>query len=553
LVSMVLVLSGCDLLEEAKDKVKDAVDDAVSDNTPGVKGVIKDSAGDKLEGAIVTVIGFTKVADLEAVKDAFDTKTKKLKVEEFVTAVKDNDGTFDKITTKEDGEYASDLKSPAYLIFVEGPDGSYKTAFGGIPQDKKVTTIIDDFTKMIGDFKITDPGALTPPDWAIIFALKKKTRNFTLAGGPAPADIPADGTSSGGNGEEVVVAAAPAVEPAAVPAPAAVTASKFNVQPTTEPVKVPAAADTEKNFYPFSFAFVSTSSGAAYGEYDRSGCGQPIPVNTNLTYKWSGGWVPDTGTTAKPRKTKDNVDVDGAVVERMLVLTGYIDAYKAVTGESAAKYLVFEVMAPGETTYSRHFHFIGFDENGIYETRTIYLAEGWKTRLSMCESIANGAPVNQSFTVTFDDSANAANPAPFVAVMSYNKGYAVEAAKGCNSNPDVIDLDFAVTDRSANEVIAWYSSEVTGSGLLTYDTWFGYGPEMIIAEPGSAWSTGFTLYTEPYSIGDTWTAAGDAGIVVNISIDTIKGYHKDFSTTFNANGDSFTAGSFDISGNPVRR
>lgn len=525
LVSLVLVLSGCDFLEDAKDKL----DDAKKNLGSGVRAVVKDSSGNPVKDTKITVVGFATLDDLTAIKDAFDPKTKKIDLDilrEKAKTIKDD-------TTDGEGECYIDMLSPAFIVFAE-KDG-YKSAFDGIPQDKKMATLVKDLGDAIKD-AFPNITSVDVPDWAVPVDLKEKTKcTLALSGGTTP--VAPDNT-----------APAPAqVEPAATPAPAAVATSSFNVAETPTPQKaITGATDPEKEYYAFSFAWVGASSGSAYGDYDRSQCGQPVPVNTNLAYKWSGGWVADTGTSAPVKRKADGSNETGAIGDRMLVLTGVIPAYT-----SEAKYMVFEVRTPTEPAFSRHYHYIGFDENGIYETRTIYLAEGWITRLSMCESIADdGSPVGQSYTVTFDDSANAATIAPFIAVMSYDKGFAVEASKTEMDYNYVIDLDYAVTNLTNSNVTAWYDSD-NDDALLTYDTWFGYGPEMIIAKNGSDWSGGFTLYTEPYSIGSSWGAA--AGIKVNISIDTISDCHKDFTTTFDANGEFYTAGSFKLDGSAVAK
>ncbi len=282
---------------------------------------------------------------------------------------------------------------------------------------------------------------------------------------------------------------------------------------------------------------------SAYGVFDRETFGQPIPVDENAKYASDGNdkWYPDDSTGMPAKRSKDGSTEANVVEAETVVLTGLIEDFK-----NSTKYLVYEV-SPDGTNFSRHYHFIGFDENGVYETRSIHLAEGWVTRLSMCENIdADNEPVGQSYTITFDDTDNS-DTAKVISIMSYNKGYAEEAGK--DSDPDkVIDLDFAMTNRATTDVIAWYSSN-NDSGILSFDTWFGYGPEMIIGY--GDWPEGFTPYAEPYSIGSDWNP-GSAEIEVHISIITEEG-SKDFKTTFNDNGESYSPGSFGLDMSAVSR
>jgi len=543
LVSMVLVLSGCDLLEEAKDKLKDAVDDV----GPGVKGTVEDLNGKPIEKAKVTVFGIATLDDLKAILppevtslDNVKDIDKNLKIN--TTTLLENAKTIEDTTTDEDGEYLVKMTALAYVIFVEGPEGDgYKAAFKGLPQDKKVRTLITtliDFVKKGGKY----PDTYTKDEkFAIIVGATKIEKNFTLAGGPSPMPVPAD------------VAVTP-VTPAAAPepAPAVVDSSKFKVTPAPdgEPAKVttpPADGVTGKDYYPFSFAFIAQTSGSAWGEYSIDQ-GQPIGVATNTTVTYDGTtWVISAGTSAqtgkKAKKLESGAEDTALNTSRLITITGCIADYA-----NSARYLVVEYSFDKGSTWTKHIHYIGFDASGTYETRPIYLPEQWYTRLSMADSLdASGTPVNQSYSVTFADEKSSAQ-APFVAIMSYDKGFAVEASKSDMDYSYVIDLDYMVTDMASGEVTAWYN-DANDYGMLTYDTWFGYGPEIIVGKADKTYDQGITIYSEPYSIGSQWGDA--ANITVHMTVVSPKGLKKDFSKVFNENGESFNAGTYKLTGEQV--
>jgi hypothetical protein len=533
LVSIFFIFTGCDAIEDALDSAG-----------PGVKGKVTDRDDKALSGAKVTVIGFTSVDDLNALAKSAGLSS----VDELLAASTSQTIDIEKLaaeastkkteTTGSDGKYSVSMTSPLYFVFVEGPDDTYKTAFSGIPLDKKIKTMTQDFYDYISSGLKDEK----KEDYMLVMGTSKEEADFKILGGSSPA--PAAPAAN-------QVTPAPAQTAAPAPAPADSPFVDDNTTPVSTPEAVatktpPAGSNTNKDYYSFSFVFSGDMDGSAYGVFDRSSFGQPIPVTTNLEYKrTSGNWAAVTaGAPVKRGKEKGSAaDTSVPVTGNTVILTGFIDAFKGTS-----KYLVYEVKAPGKTEFSRHYHFIGFDPEGLYETRAIVLAEGWVTRLSMCEDVnADNTPKNQSFTVTFDDSANS-KVAKVVSLMSYNKGFAQEQGKNTEYS-QVIDMDFAMTDITGGRTVAWYNSN-NNSGKLSFDTWFGYGPEMVIGyidKEATAWSGGFTPFAEPYSIGSYWSGQE---IEIRISIITATG-SKDFKDTFTSESDSFSPGSYDLSLNSL--
>ncbi len=497
LVALTLALTACD---------------ATDSLGTGVYGEVVDAAGKPIEGAKVAVFGINSLDNLKAILpdgisslddvESID-KDMLIDIEKIL-----KDGDFEDDETDDKGKFSVSMTALAFIVFVDGPEGKgYSSTFKGLPSDKKyytMITTIKDYVANKGDY----PSGFKGDEFIIAIRTdgKKNRVDATLAGGPN--GLPAsDGVSANTNapaGGSDVVGTDPGFASAGEKT-------------------APADAVPDKDYFSFSFQWVDASNGAAHGAYTLA-AGQPIEVTgPSKTYTYTGGvWSTTTETS------------------RLVCLTGIIPAYA-----NSARSVVIEFNYGG--SWYTNVHYIGFDANGVYETRPIYLPEGWQTRIYMSSETdpTKIASTNCSSSILFDDSGNS-QKAPFVAIMSYNKGFAVEEEKGSFDYNKVIDLDYMVADIATGNIIAWYD-DANESGMLTYDTWFGYGPEVIVGKPGQSYTNGIMLYSEPYSIGSGWNP-GSAAISVTMTVTGINGLQKTFTKTFNDNGESFCAGTWGLDG-----